>query len=94
MDFVTDLPPVEGFNAIFVCVDKFSKFTRIIPCSVGEGQLTAVEVAWLFFLHIIRLFGVPDQVLHDRDPRFTSSFWRSLWEIMGTKTVFSSAYHP
>ena len=32
-------------------------------------------------------------VLHDRDPRFTSQFWQSLWKLFGTKTVFTSAYH-
>ena len=57
---------------MFTCVDKFTKFCRLIPCWVGEGQLDAPQVANLFFEHVVRLFGVPAVVLHDRDPRFTS----------------------
>ena len=75
-------------------VCKFSKFTRLVPCFMGGGALGAPEVARLFFDHVVRLYGVPQVVLSDRDPRFTSEFWRALWEIMGTRVVLSSAYHP
>lgn len=94
LDFVTDLPVVDGFNGLMVCVCKFSKFCRLIPVTLGEGKLTAVEVARLFFEHIVKLFGVPKSVLSDRDPRFTAGFWRALWSILGSKCVFSSAFHP
>lgn len=72
MDFIVDLPEVRGYNGLLTCVDKFSKLTRIIPVRVGEGQLTASEVAKLFFENVVRLYGVPHSVLHDRDVRFTS----------------------
>ncbi|MBW0468696.1 hypothetical protein O181_008411 [Austropuccinia psidii MF-1] len=29
-----------------------------------------------------------------RDPKFTSEFWTSLYELLGTKISFSTAYHP
>ena len=80
---MSDLPVVTAsgvqYNAMLVCVDKFSKFTRIIPCFMGEGELTAPVVARLFFDHVVRLFGVPDAIVSDRDPRFTSDFWSALW---------------
>lgn len=94
MDFVTDLPMFDGFNALFVCVDKFSKLCRLVPCRVGENALTAPVVARLFFDAVVRHYGVPTTVLHDRDVRFTSAFWQELWKLLGCKTVFSSAYHP
>ena len=72
MDFITDLPLVDGKNALFVCVDKLTKYTRLCPCLVGEKALSAPAVAKLFFDNVVTLFGVPDSVLHDRDPRFTS----------------------
>ena len=98
MDFVTHLPLVHSrgqkFNALFVCVDKFSKFTRLVPCFMGEGELAAPAVASLFFDAVVRLFGVPDAIVSDRDPRFTSDFWAALWELLGTKLHRSSAFHP
>ena len=47
----------------------------------------------LFFNAVVRLFGLPDEVLHDRDPCFTADFWRHLWDAMGSRATCSSAYH-
>ena len=94
MDFVTDLPPVAGVNTIFTCVDRLTKFTKLIPCTMGAQSLPATEVASLFFAHIVRSFGVPRSVIHDRDPRFTSLFWKELWALLGCKVSATTAYHP
>lgn len=75
MDFVTDLLLCNGHNAIFTCVDCLTNYVRLIPCFVGEGALSAPAVAKLFFDHVVRFFGVPQEVISDRDPRFTSTFW-------------------
>lgn len=75
MDFITGLPDNEGFDAVLVCIDKLTKLVRLVPCSAGEGELSAPAVAQLFFTHVVRFYGVPHFVLHDRDPRFTSAFW-------------------
>ena len=42
----------------------------------------------------MRLFGLPDEVLQDRNPCFTADFCRHLWDAMGSSAVFSSAYQP
>ena len=76
MDFVTNLPEVQGHSALFVCVDKFSKLCRLVPCRFGDSELAAPAVATLFFDNVVRFYGVPKLVLHDRDPRFTSAFWK------------------
>ena len=91
---MTDLPEVNGYNALMVVLDKMGKLSRLVPCRAGENQLTAPKVAKLFFENWVRFFGVPKYVIHDRDVRFTASFWKALWSIMGTRTLFSSAYHP
>ena len=56
--------------------------------------MSAEATAKLFFDGIVRHYGLPDEVLHDRDPRFTAEFWTALWKALGSKAVFSSAYHP
>ena len=96
MDFITDLPPCGPgkHNAIFTVVDRLTKYTKLIPCVFGAGEADAPQIALLFWKHIASVFGIPREVLHDRDPRFTSNFWKNLWKLLGTKTVFTSAFRP
>ena len=54
------------------CIEGLLGYVRLIPCFMGEGELSAEHVAQLFFDSVVRVFGLPDEVLHDRDPRFTS----------------------
>lgn len=48
----------------------------------------------LYVDEIVRLHSVPISILSDRDPRFTSKFWRGLQNSMGTKLCFSTSFHP
>ena len=48
----------------------------------------------MYVAEIVTLHGVPTSIVSDRDPRFTSHFWKSLQKAMGTKLHFSTAFHP
>ena len=76
------------------CIKGLFGFVRVVPCNMGKGELSAEQVVTLFFNAVVRLFGLPDEVLHDRDPRFTEDFCRHLWNTIGSRAVSSSAYHP
>jgi hypothetical protein len=91
MYFISGLSLHKGCNAIFTCVDHLTKLTRLMPCFMGDNVLTAVETAQLFFNRIV---WHTRTIISDRDPRFTSSFWSALMQIIGTKLAYSSAYHP
>ena len=52
------------------------------------------QLAQLYINEIVRLHGVPVSIVSDRDPRFTSMFWKSLHGALGTKLKFSTAFHP
>ncbi|CAA7036596.1 unnamed protein product [Microthlaspi erraticum] len=54
----------------------------------------AAVLARKFVREIVRLHGVPASIVSDRDPRFTSEFWRAFQAEMGTKVHLSTAYHP
>ena len=93
MDFVTGLPPggKENFNAVLVIVDRFSKRSRFLACHKDD---TAMDIALLFWNKVISDVGCPKVIITDRDPKFASEFWRNLYDILGTKLAFSTAYHP
>ena len=57
-------------------------------------QVTAKEVAWLFLKEVVRLHGVPESIVSDHNTKFTSTFWRELHRLMGTKLLMSMAFHP
>ena len=61
---------------------------------MGEGLLSTEQTVKLFYENVVRLFGVLNTVLHDRDMQFTSQFWTAFFELIGSKVLFTSAYHP
>ncbi|KAI7959261.1 hypothetical protein MJO28_003052 [Puccinia striiformis f. sp. tritici] len=93
MDFVTGLPPggSYSYNSVLVVVDRYSKRARFLP---NHKDDTAMEVALLFWNRIMAEVGIPKIIISDRDPKFTSEFWRNLHDMLGTKLAFSTAYHP
>ena len=92
MDFVTGLPRTQmGHNAIWVIVDRLTKSAHFLPI---KATYTLDKLAKLYIQEIIKLHGIPSTIISDRDPRFTSRFWRALQESFGTKLRFSTAYHP
>ncbi|CAI7831986.1 unnamed protein product [Closterium sp. NIES-54] len=58
-----------------------------------NATATAEATARLFFDRIITIHGIPATLISDRDPKFTSKFWKELMGLLGTKLAMSSAYH-
>ena len=65
---MTNLRMCKGKNAIITCIERLFGFVRIVLCYMGKGELPVEQVAMLLFNVVVRLFGLPDKVLHDRDP--------------------------
>ncbi|KAK3534434.1 hypothetical protein QTP86_015214 [Hemibagrus guttatus] len=91
VDFLTDLPDSGGFTTVMVVVDRFSKGCKLIPL---KGLPTALQSAEAMFDHVFRNFGLPEDIVSDRGPQFTSRVWGSLCARLGIGVSLSSGYHP
>ena len=92
MDFVFGYPADAHSNTgAMVVVDRLSKMLHII--AVRE-TVTGKQCAALFVDNIFRLHGMPTSIVSDRDPRFTSAFWRELFRLLGTSLNMSTTDHP
>ena len=48
----------------------------------------------LFYKYVVKCFGVLADIVSDRDTRFTSRFWTTLFNVMGAELKFSTANQP
>jgi transposase InsO family protein len=92
MDFITGWPHTPKiYDSIWMIVDRLTKVAHFIPVNTTyKGS----QLAELYMARIVCLHGVPKKIISDRGSQFTSRFWKSLHENIGTKLKFSSAYHP
>ena len=92
MGFVLGLPHTfRKHDSILVVVNHFSKMAHFLPCFKTAD---ASKISKLYFDEIVKHFGLPKTIVFDRDVRFMSYFWKTLWHLMGTKLKFSMAFHP
>ena len=92
MDLITGLPNSKGNDVILTIVDHGCSHSAIfLPCTT---TITGPQIAKLYLNHIFRWFGLPEKVISDRDPRFTSHFGRSLTKELGIHQNLSTAFHP
>lgn len=90
--FFTALPRIaRGKDSIMVMVDRFLKMAHFIAMTKTSD---AYHVAHLYFKEIVKLHGVPKTIVLDRDTKFLSHFWMSLWRLMGRMILFSTTHQP
>ncbi|MBW0502884.1 hypothetical protein O181_042599 [Austropuccinia psidii MF-1] len=90
MDWVTDLPPGgdRSYNASLVLVDRYSKTPMFLPFHKDD---TAMDTAIMIRNKVIGHSGLFQNIISDRDPKFTSALWINLNNLFGTKLSFSTA---
>ncbi|GJV16808.1 reverse transcriptase domain-containing protein [Tanacetum coccineum] len=92
MDFVTKLPRTSsGHDTIWVIVDRLTKSAHFLPM---REDYKMDRLARLYLNEIVARHGVPISIISNRDSRFTSRFWQSMQEALGTRLDMSTAYHP
>jgi len=92
MDYMYVLPSTKNGNyCVFMVVDWFSKMVVLTPC---KKSIIVKAIPNLFFELVWVHFGLPQTIISNRDSRFLSTFWASLWSFKDTKLTKSTSFHP
>ena len=91
MDCIEGLPPLGGKIIIFEVIDRLRINSHFMPIT---HPYTALTVARVFMDNVFKLHGLPLTIVSDRDPVFTSNFWREMFKLCGIDLLLSTAYHP
>ncbi|GJR27435.1 putative reverse transcriptase domain-containing protein [Tanacetum coccineum] len=92
MDFVSGLPRTpSGYDTIWFIVSGLTKSAHFLLMKKRDSM---EMLSRLYIKEIVCRHGVPVSIISDRDSHFTSRFWISLQEVLGTNLDMSTAYHP
>lgn len=95
MDFVGPLPTSSNrdgsFDSITVVICLLTAMVKLLPSRINYR---AQDLAELMFEGVYKHHGLPRTIVSDQDVLFTSTFWKNLHKLIGTKLKMSSAYHP
>ena len=91
INFVIRLPrSSQGHDAIWVVVDRLTKSAHFLPIQINYSM---DKLAQIYIREIVRIHGIPETFILDKDPRFLSRVWVSLSKALGTKLHPSTAAH-
>jgi hypothetical protein len=90
LDYLTHLRESNDFNSVLIIVDHLTRMAHFLQC---KEIVTAEETATLFLQAVYRLHGLPRVLVSDRDTKFVSGFWQTLWRRLGTRLNMSSSRH-
>jgi len=90
-DFITKLPLAQGYDAILVVCNCFSKMAHFI----ATMKKTLVEgLTKLFWDHVWKLHRLSESIISDRGVQFVVGMIKELNNLLGIQTKLSTAYHP
>ena len=92
MDFITHLLVSENCSTVWVIVDCYTKMAHFVP--VKNTQKTAEEYAKRFLVNVWKLYGLQSDIVLDRDPLFTSTFWAASMKKLDVGLRRSTVFRP
>ena len=92
INFITDLPESNRYNVLYVAVDHdLTKAIVLIPCT---KTIDAIGTAKLYHDNVYWRFGLPNRIISDREPRFSSQVFQKINKQLGVTSSMSIAFHP
>jgi transposase InsO family protein len=95
LDLIVKLPEStfenNQYDSLMTITDKLTKMVTLI---LGRENWSATQWADAFFKHYYRRWGVPQKIITDRGKVFLSEFWTSIFKILRTQLLVTTAYHP
>ena len=91
MDFIGPFLLSKECDYLLVVICHFSSMVHLLPT---RPMASAIDIAWLWLNEVVRLHGIPETIVSDRDTKFVSEFWTELHKLIGVKLLKSTAYHP
>ena len=93
IDFILALPESKkGYDCMMSVTDKYSRRITLIP---GKTTFSAEEWAVRLLRRLRKIdWGLPKVIISDRDRKFLGDLWTALFNILGVKLLYSTAYHP
>nr|GEY27749.1 putative reverse transcriptase domain-containing protein [Tanacetum cinerariifolium] len=70
---------------------RLTNSAHFLPVKTTDNMENLTQ---LYLKEVVCRHGVPISIISDRDSKFTSMFWRSLQEVLGTRLDMSTGYHP
>ena len=90
MDFI-ELPEIKGYSMVLVVIDYLTKHLTLLPT---VKTISALETAKLIYEKIFLKWGLAQEVLSDRDPRWREDFWKYILYALGAERKLSTSHHP
>ena len=84
-------PKNKQHDSIMVVVDKLTKDSHFIPVKLTHKETNVVDI---YMKEIAQFHGIPRTIVFDRDPKFTSKFWKGLFKGFGTNLNFNTTFYP
>jgi hypothetical protein len=90
MDIIGPLPTSKGYDYLWVIICRLTSMVHLV---LVNTTIKASELSDLYIKEVVHYHRLPDWIVSNRDPKFTSKFWSETHRILGTKLMMSTSFH-